>query len=566
MVGRSLKLLAALIVALAVGLGALAQDFDPNATLTFATNADPTLNPWAPGAVIESNLINTILFEQLTRYSPEDLSPQPGLAVSWEASEDAMSWTFTLREGVVWSDGEAFDAEDVAFTFNNVVLVDELGAQSATQFSQVESVDILDPLTVRFNLNSPFSALPYYLAAFSGMLPEHALADAENPLTVASFNKESPVTTGAYRVGEYVPGSFVRLVPNESYWGEEPKLAGIVFRIIPDPNTQVAQLLAGDLDLVTRISPTLLGGVENNPNFNVLRQSQNLYYWVILNQNDERFTDPRVRQALLMALDREAMIDALLEGYGTVATGPIAPLLGAIYNSDVSQYPYDPEAAIALLNEAGWTQNADGVMEKDGQQLVISMPTGQFGYLVPATLLVQDFWADIGVTADVEVIEWKRLHPAGGGGPRLRRHPRLVEPAAHPRRHPVLLVRGRRRGQQHPQLLQPRARPADGRRPPRPHRRGPDRRLRRDAGLPRRRAPLPLPLVPRHHQRHQRPPAGLPRHQRLDRLPVRRGVVRRSVSASPLPPSGRPLRRPEGPGGGREGAGAPLLTTGVRDP
>jgi peptide/nickel transport system substrate-binding protein len=397
---------ALLVAALVLGTGALAQDFDPNATLTFATNADPTLNPWTPGAVIESNLINTILFEQLTRYSPEDLSPQPGLAVSWEASEDAMSWIFNLREGVLWSDGEAFNAEDVAFTFNDVVLVDELGAQSATQFSQVESVEIIDPLTVRFVLSSPFSALPYYLAAFSGMLPEHALSGAENPLTVASFNKENPVTTGAYKVGEFVPGSFVQLVPNENYWGEDPKLAGIVFRIIPDPNTQVAQLLAGDLDLVTRLSPTLLGGVESNADFEVLRQSQNLYYWVILNQEDERFTDPRVRQALLMALDREAMIEALLEGYGTVATGPIAPLLGAIYNEDVAQYPYDPEAAIALLNEAGWTQNADGVMEKDGEQLVISMPTGQFGYLVPATLLVQQFWADVGVTADVEVIEW----------------------------------------------------------------------------------------------------------------------------------------------------------------
>jgi len=389
-----------------LGAGVSAQDYDESAVLNFATNADPTLNPWTPGAVIESNLINTILFEQLTRYNPEDLSPVPGLAVSWEAAEDAMSWNFSLRDGVLWSDGEAFDAEDVAFTFNDVILVDELGAQSATQFSQVETVEIVDPLTVRFVLNSPFSALPYYLAAFSGMLPEHVLGDAENPLTEASFNKQNPVSTGPYKVAEFVPGSFVRLEPNETYWGEAPKLAGIVFKIIPDANTQVAQLLAGQLDLVNRLSPALLAGVESNPELEVLRQSQNLYFWVALNQEDERFTDPRVRQALLMAIDRQAMIDSILEGYGTVATGPIAPLLGAIYTADVPDYSFDPEGAKALLAEAGWTPGADGVLEKDGARLEIGMPTGQFGDLVPATLLVQQYWEDIGVKANVDVIEW----------------------------------------------------------------------------------------------------------------------------------------------------------------
>ena len=403
----STRVMLALLLALSILLpSAFAQDYDPDAVLTFATNADPTLNPWTPGAVIESNLINTILFEQLTRYSPEDLSPVPALAVSWEAAEDALSWTFKLREGVKWSDGEAFDAEDVAFTFNDVVLNDELGAQSATQFSQVSTVEIIDPLTVRFVLDSPFSALPYYLASFTGILPEHVLGDAENPLTLASFNKQSPVTTGPYKVAEFVPGSFVRLVPNENYWGDSPKLAGIVFSVIPDANTQVAQLLAGQLDLVTRLNVSLLAGIERDPNLEVLRQSQNLYYWVALNQDDERFTDKRVRQALLMALDREAMINAVLEGYGTVATGPIAPLLAALYNSDVADYPYDPEGAKALLEEAGWTPGADGIWEKDGARLEISMPTGQFGYLVPATLLVQQYWADIGVQANVDVIEW----------------------------------------------------------------------------------------------------------------------------------------------------------------
>lgn len=398
---------AALLAVLVIGAApAVAQEADTSAILSLATNADPTLNPWTPGAVIESNLINTILFEQLTRYSPEDLAPSPALATSWTASDDGLAWTFELRQGVVWSDGEPFDAADVAFTFNDVVLNPELGAQSASQFSPIDQVVVVDDHTVRFELETPFSALPYYLASFAGILPEHVLGDEENPLDVASFNKDMPVTTGPYQVDAFVPGSFVRLVPNASYWGGEPQLAGIVFRVIPDANTQVAQARAGELDILTRVSPNDVAGLESTGRLEVLRQSQNLFFFVAPNHDDERFDDVRLKRALLMAIDREAMIQALLDGFGEVATGPVAPMLGALYHPDVRQYPYDPEAAGQLLDEAGWTMGPGGVREKDGEPLALYMPTGQFRDLVPATLLVQQFWQDVGVDVDVDVMEW----------------------------------------------------------------------------------------------------------------------------------------------------------------
>lgn len=382
------------------------SDFDPDAILTLATNADPTINPWTPGAVVESNLINTLVFDQLVRYNKEDLTPAPGLAASWETAEDGLSWTFTLQDGVTWQDGEPFTADDVAFTFNDVVLIDDLAANNASSFGPVERVEVVDETTVRFVLSEPFSALPYYLAYYAGILPEHILGDVENPLSDAAFNKQTPVGTGAFRVAEFVPGSFVRLERNPDYWGGEPKLAGIVFSIVPDPNTQLAQVLAGELDLVGVSNPALLAGVENNPNLEVLEQSQNLYYFVALNQTDERFQDVRVRQALLYAIDRPAIIASVLKGYGEVATGPIAPLQQALYNPDVPNYPFDPERARELLAEAGYTPGPDGILEKDGEPLNIAMPTGQFGSLVPATLLVQGYWQDVGVQADVQVLEW----------------------------------------------------------------------------------------------------------------------------------------------------------------
>ena len=232
------------------------------------------------------------------------------------------------------------------------------------------------------------------------------LGGAENPLTVASFNKANPVVTGPYRVGEFVAGAYVKLVPNENYWGPAPKLASITFNIIPDGNAQVAQLLAGGLDMVSITNPALLAGVASNPNLEVIRQSQNIWYFVALNLNDARFQDARVRQALLSAIDRQAIIDAVLEGYGVVATGPIAPLQQALYDPEVAKWPYDPERAKALFAEAGWTPGPDGVLQKDGERMTIDMPTGQYGYLVPSTLLVQQYWQDVGVDVKVETIEW----------------------------------------------------------------------------------------------------------------------------------------------------------------
>jgi len=385
---------------------ALAQDYNPKAVVNLATNADPTMNPWSPGAVIESNLINTILFEQLTRYSPEDLSPSPMLATDWNAESDGLAWNFNLRDDVLWSDGEPFGPADVAFTFNDVVKNPDLGAQSADQFAAVDWVEITGDNSVRFVLNKPFSALPYYLASFAGILPAHVLKDAENPLTVASFNKEKPITTGAYKVAESVPGSYVRLIPNELYYGQTPKLAGIVFRIIADTNTQVAQLLAGELDMVTRLAPTALAGIERNPNFDVMRQSQNIFYFVALNMDDPRFQDVRVRQGLITAIDRQALIDTVIQGYGVVANGPIAPLLAALYDPDVQKYEYDPERALELLAEAGWTPGPDGILQKDGERFVIEMPTASYAELTPTSLLIQQYWKDIGIEAKITTLEW----------------------------------------------------------------------------------------------------------------------------------------------------------------
>ncbi|MGE5590929.1 MAG: ABC transporter substrate-binding protein [Bacillota bacterium] len=380
-------------------------DYDPNGTMTFVTTSDPTFNPWSPNAYQESNLVNELLFPGLTRWD-KDYKPVADLATEWSTSDDGLTWTFKLREGVKWSDGQPFTADDVAFTFNNIVLNKKLGANGASNYSAVEKVVAADPQTVQFVLKKPFAALPAYLAYYSGILPKHILEGVEDPWKLTDFNKKNPVGTGPFKVKEFAQGAYVTLEANPNYWGGKPKLKSITFKIVPDANAQVAQMLAGDVDVIGLSDPAVLDRFKDNPKFNVVPQTQNIYYFIFLNQDDPRFQDVRVRQALLYAVDREAMIKNVLKGYGTIATGPIAPLQKTYYTSDVQQYPYDPEKAKQLLAEAGWTPGPDGILQKDGKPFVIEMPTAQYQQLTPITLLVQQYWQAIGVKSNIKSLDW----------------------------------------------------------------------------------------------------------------------------------------------------------------
>lgn len=381
------------------------EAYDPEAAITLTTNADPTFNPWYPGVGIESDLINEMIFDGLTRWD-ENMQVSPRLATSWEVSDDGLTWTFELRENVLWHDGEVFDAEDVAFTFNEIVLNSELGATNANIYAPIDRVEIVDSYTVEFLMNEPFSSLPEYLTYYEGILPEHIFAGVEDPWSLSSFNKEGPIGTGAFRFEAYQSGAFVRLVRNPDYWDGEPKIREVTFQVVPDPDAQIAQMLAGNLDLISIENPTLLSRLQSRPGLAFDSQSENVYYFVILHQTDPRFQDVRVRQGLLHAIDRQAIIDSVLEGYGSVATGPIAPIQQEFYTDEVDQYPYDPERARELLAEAGWTPGSDGILQKDGERLTITIDQGEFGQLVPIAVLVQQYWQDVGVEVNLNVMDW----------------------------------------------------------------------------------------------------------------------------------------------------------------
>jgi peptide/nickel transport system substrate-binding protein len=373
-------------------------------TVTIPIGADPTLNPWSPNAFVESLFINRVLFDGLTKPG-KDLAPAPDLAESWTTASDGLSWTFKLRSGVKWSDGTPFTPDDVAFTFNDIIKKADLGAQNAASYAAVKAVTVVDATTVRFDLSRKFAALASFLAYNAGILPKHVLA--ADPLKTTSFNKGIPVSTGPFKVEKYTSGQSVALVRNENYFGPKTYLDKIVFTVVADPNTQIAQALSGELQIMILDNKAAVERVKSAAGLVVVSRPLVQYYWLSLNQTDSRFTDVRVRQAFVTAIDREAIIKSVELGYGSIANSPITPALKAYYDPSLaSKYPYDPAKATSLLKEAGWTPGSDGVLQRDGKPFRFTMDVGQRGVLEPVNALIQQDLKKVGVIVDLNTMEW----------------------------------------------------------------------------------------------------------------------------------------------------------------
>jgi len=370
--------------------------------------ADPTFNPWHPNAYAESNVINRVLFSGLTQPS-KDLVPAPDLATKWEASEDGLEWTFYLRDDVLWHDGEKFTAEDVAYTFNKIVLNKELGANNASYFQKVKEVQVVDEYTVKFMLESPVAALPAYLSFNTEIVPKH-IFEGKDPWELTSFNKKNPVGTGAFKLKSYTSGQRVVLERNEDFYGETALLDEVEYKVLADANTHVAQILSGELSIFALDDLAALDRIKNAKGVTVDGRETTRFFWVIVNQQIEKYQDVRVRQAILHAIDRQNIIDTVLKGYGTIADAGIAPALKEYYSDDVVRYDYDPERAKELLAEAGWKDtDGDGLVDKDGEPFKIDFKIGIQGDLEAVSQMVQQYLRKVGLDVKLNAMEWNTM-------------------------------------------------------------------------------------------------------------------------------------------------------------
>ena len=308
----------------------------------------------------ESQEIDALLFRGLTK-PDEQNKVTPDLAESWTISKDLLTYTFKLREDAVWQDGEPVKADDVVFTLQKI-LDPDTNTPITGEFQEISNVRATGDYEVELTLHRPYPPLLDKLKV--GIVPKHLLED-EN-LAEAEFNR-NPVGNGPFRLKEWKGDGTIVLERNHDYYGNKPKLDEVVFKPVPDANTRLVQLKAGEIDLAS-LAPSQVEAVKDSDPIKIHEIDTADYRAIMYNFDLEIFEDPKVRQAISLAVDREAMVEGILDGKGEAAYGPLQKSWAAHPDAGRTGGP-DPERAAQLLAEAGWEKNSDGILEKDGKLL-----------------------------------------------------------------------------------------------------------------------------------------------------------------------------------------------------
>jgi peptide/nickel transport system substrate-binding protein len=298
----------------------------------------------------------------------------PSLARDWDVSDDGLVYTFYLRRDVLWHDGEPFTADDVLFTIGAMQNEEYQGPAELAELWRTVVAEKIDDYTVRFTLQAPLATFLDYTTI--GILPEHLLASVPPAeLTGDQFNVR-PVGTGMFKISE-VSGDYVILEANPDYYGEQPLLSKIEFKFYPDYQSILTAYERGEVEGISEVLPADLATVRQEKYLNLYTARLSGYTLVFLNLDLPIFAEKEVRQALLWGIDRQRIIDQVLNGQGIVADSPIMPDSWA-YNPDVPQYHFDQAKAEQLLTEAGWVDiDNDGVREKEGMRLEFILLTNK---------------------------------------------------------------------------------------------------------------------------------------------------------------------------------------------
>lgn len=315
--------------------------------------------------------------------------------------DGGMDVTWRLRPGVTWHDGTPHTSADVKFTVE-AINSPAYNPESTDGFDRIASVDTPDPLTAVLHYREIYA--PYQLQFVRGTLPKHVLEGRD--IDTANDYNRAPLGTGPYKVAEWKSGEFIRLEAVPTYWrGSPARIQTLIFRFIANTNTRINQLKSGEVDMVVMFPWDKHREVAAIPGVAVHRIDGNGYEHVTLNQRAfPAFADVRVRQALNHAVNRDLIVQSILEGLAPVTAGPVQPVSWA-HNPNVRRYAFDPARAKALLDEAGWTDSdGDGVREQGGRRFAFTLIT-QAGFAVRENVaqVLQRQFRDVGVEAAVQL-------------------------------------------------------------------------------------------------------------------------------------------------------------------
>ncbi|MFQ6066125.1 MAG: ABC transporter substrate-binding protein [bacterium] len=373
----------------------------------------------------------SFLFDGLTEENRVTTEIEPSLAESWEFSEDGLVWTFHLRKGVTWFDGERFTADDVVFTYNDIIYNEDIicGMRDLLTIEGKRiKVEKVDDYTVRFTLPVPYAPLLRHVG--TAIMPKHILEDAVREGTyMSTWGVDTPpkqlIGTGPYMMTEYIPADRIVYKRNPHYWKVDkegnplPYLDGMIILIVPSQDTELLKFQAGEIDVYGMRGAdyaTLKPG-EKKGNYSVVKGGPTLgSSFVVLNWSHpdpvkfKWFNNLQFRKAIAYAIDRQTFIDNVMYGFGEPQWSPVSIAVKTFHNPEVKKYPYDLDQARRILREAGFILKDHRLYDPEGNKVEFELWTvsGNTTWTALGTLIADDL-AKLGMTVHFQPRDFNLL-------------------------------------------------------------------------------------------------------------------------------------------------------------
>ena len=339
------------------------------------------------------------IYDNLVQYKAGSTEIEPGLATEWSTSSDGKEWTFKLRQGVKFHDGTPFNAEAVKFSIERQLPPNQTADMPYADFSfgMVDKVTVVDDNTVKFSLKYPYAPFLLNLAMV-------LTAPIVSPEAVKKWGKDfgqHPVGTGPYVFDKWDKDDKIVLKANKDYWRGKPKIDTVMFQVVKENSVRANKLLAGEVDIIDGIDPNDIERIKADKNIDFIDAPGMNINYLGLRTDRKPFDDPRVREAVSRAINRDELVQSLYKGQAMVANGPLPPILFG-FDKDLQPYGYDPEKAKQLLKDAGYDNN----LKIDLLSYPNPRPYNAIGGDTLATALA-GYLAKVGITVNIQSAAWK---------------------------------------------------------------------------------------------------------------------------------------------------------------
>jgi peptide/nickel transport system substrate-binding protein len=396
-----------LVSLILVGSFTSAQDVK---TVVWPFDADSTsFNTITQAESVDSDVQNMV-FPRLNMNNLETGLPEPYLT-TWEISDDGLTYTFAINEDAVWSDGVPITSTDVLFTLNAMF------SEYVETFRTIDGVDSMNAIDDKhFEIVLADSTCGLFSQIGVGIMPAHKFADDYSDFVTSEFNTQPDISGGPFIFIERSVDEYLRFEANDSFFMGRPEIDQLLVQVIVDPQVRIQAMQSGEADFLGFLNSEQIAPFTDNPNFTTHYIEANALVVSLFNHADPAqpmagydeegniveqpphpiLGDPLVRKALVMGWDHEDAV--FLRGEGSRRyVGPVAPILADAYNNDLELYPYDPDAAAALLDEAGWVLNGD-IREKDGEPLALDIAyIANETFFTEVAAVMADYWNDLGI-------------------------------------------------------------------------------------------------------------------------------------------------------------------------